>query len=125
MSNINAFLEKGKNKTIVRIIDGIVIGLLSVITIYVVARILSASTAADYLKTVGRYFLLLIIFGGLDFLIILFTKPLFGFTSFVENHRARKTLKAREKASRLEIERQAKETLKAARAARKAEQERN
>ena len=122
MSKINAFLEKGKNKTLIKIIDGVVIGLLSVATIYIIARILSASTAADYLKTVGRYFLILIVVGGVDFLLILFTKPLFGFTSFVENHKARKTLKAREKASKLEIERQAQETLKAARAARKAEQ---
>lgn len=122
---INAFLEKGNNRKIVKIVDAVVIGVLSVLSLYYVVNILGADTKVDYIKTVLDNFLWLAIFGGLDFIIITFTKPLFGFTSVFENAAARKTLKAREKAIRDEIERTAKETLKAARAARKAEKQRN
>lgn len=122
---INAFLEKGNNRKIVVIVDAVIIGILSVLSLYFIVNILGADTKVDYIKTVLNNFLWLAIFGGLDFIIITLTKPLFGFTSVFENAEARRTLKAREKAIRDEIERTAKETLKAARAARKAEKERN
>ena len=122
---INAFLQKGNNRKIVTIVDAVIIGILSVLSLYFIVNILGADTKVDYVKTVLNNFLWLAIFGGLDFIIITFTKPLFGFTSVFENIEARRTLKAREKATREEIERAAKETLKAVRAARKAEKERN
>ena len=122
---INAFLEKGNNRKIVVIVDAVLIAILSVLSLVFVVNILGADTKVDYIKTVLNNFLWLAIFGGLDFLLITFTKPLFGFTSVFENAQARKTLKAREKAIREEIERNAKETLKAAREARKAEKARN
>lgn len=125
LDKINAFLSKGNNRKIVKIVDAVIIGILSVISLYFVVNILGADTKIDYIKTVLDNLLWLVIFGGVDFLLIMFTKPLFGFTSVFENHAARKTLKEREKAIRMEIERTAQETLKAARAARKAEQERN
>ena len=125
LEKINAFLAKGNNRKIVRIVDIVVIAILSVVSIYFIVNMLGADTKQHYIQTVGKNLLGLIIFGGIDFLLIMFTKPLFGFTSVIESYQARKTLKAREKANRDEIERTAKETLKAARAARKAEQQRN
>lgn len=123
-NKIYAFLAKGNNRRVVKIIDAAVIGVLSLITLYFVFRLLSTSTATEYAKTVLHYGLFMLIFGLIDFLIILFTKPLFGFTSFFENRNARRTLKAREKAAADEIERQAQATLKAARMARKAAEKR-
>ncbi len=122
---INAFLDKGNNRKIIKIVDIVVIAILSVLSLYYVVNILGADTKVEYVSTVAKNFLWLAIFGGIDFILITFTKPLFGFTSVFENAAARKTLKAREKAIKEEIERTAKETLKAARAARKAEKERN
>ena len=125
VEKINAFLAKGNNRKIVKIVDVVVIAILSVISIYFVVNMLGADTKVDYVKTVSKNFIGLVIFGGIDFLLIIFTKPLFGFTSVFESYQARKTLKEREKANKAEIERTAKETLKAARAARKAEKARN
>ena len=122
---INAFLEKGNNRQIVKIVDAVVIAILSIVSLYFVVNILGADTKLEYVAIVLKNFTWLAIFGGIDFLLISFTKPLFGFTSVFENAAARKTLKAREKAVRDEIERTAKETLKAAREARKAEKARN
>ena len=76
------------------------------------------------LQTALKNFLFLFIFGGIDFLLILFTKPLFGFTSVIENFKARKVIKEREKAIKKEIEEKANETLKLAKEARRAEKQR-
>lgn len=122
---INAFLNKGNNRKIVKIVDAVVIVILSIISLVFVVNILGADTKVEYISTVLKNFLWLAVFGGIDFLLIMFTKPLFGFTSVFESYQAKKTLKEREKANKAEIERVAQETLKAARAARKAEKERN
>ena len=122
--NINHFLERGKNKLICQIIDVVVIAILSVISLYFIVNLIGADTMDKYLKVVGKNGLGLLIFGGVDFLLIMFTKPLFGFTSVVENHRARKVLKQQEKESKRFIEETAKETLRKAREARKAEKAR-
>lgn len=124
MEKLYKFLEKGNNKRIVKIVDVVVIAILSVISLYFCIQLLGADTAKNYLKTVGTNFLYLFIFGGIDALLIIFTKPLFGFTSVIENHKARKAVKEKEKAIKKEIEETAKETLKLAKEARKAEQSR-
>lgn len=121
---INAFLEKGNNRKIVKIVDIVLIGILSVLTLIFVVQILGADTLENYAINVLKKLLWVVVFGGLDFLLIMFTKPLFGFTSVFENYAANKKLKEREKAIKEEIERTAKETLKAAREARKAEKQR-
>lgn len=121
---INAFLEKGNNRKIVKIVDIVLIGILSVLTLIFVVQILGADTLENYAINVLKKLLWVVVFGGLDFLLIIFTKPLFGFTSVFENYAANKKLKEREKAIKEEIERTAKETLKAAREARKAEKQR-
>lgn len=120
--NINKFLETGNNKTIVKIIDAVVIAILSVISLYFVVNMIGASTGKDYLNIVGKNILLLIIFGGVDFLIILFTKPLFGFTSVFENVAAAKKVRASEKAAKEQDkadEKAFREKLRAERKARK------
>ncbi len=120
---INAFLSKGNNRKIVKIVDVVVIAILSVLALYFVVNILGADTKVEYVSTVLKNFLWVVIFGGIDFILIMFTKPLFGFTSVFESYQAKKTLKEREKATKAENERNAKETIKAARAARKAEKQ--
>ncbi len=123
--DINNFLEKGNNKTIARIVDAVVIAALSLVAIYFLFKILSTPTNEDYLTLVSKNLLYFAILAVIDFLLIIFTKPLFGFTSVVENIKARRTLKAREKATKKAIEETAKATLAAAKAARKAEAARN
>ncbi len=123
--DINKFLETGNNKLIVRIIDIIAIAILSVITLYYVILVLGTQTTLEYFSMVSKNLIYLFIFALADFLLIIFTKPLFGFTSVIDNAKARKALKAKEKATKKAIEENAKATLAAAKAARKAEQARN
>ena len=123
--DINKFLETGKNKTIARIIDIVLIAVLSVFALYFVVNVLSTPTNEDYFSAVSKNFICFFVFAVADFLLISFTKPLFGSTSVVENFKARRTLKAREKATKKAIEETAKATLAAAKAARKAEAARN
>ena len=125
MEKLYKFLEKGNNKSIVKIVDVVVIAILSIITLYFSFNLLSADTSKNYLETTLNCFLYIAIFGGVDALLIIFTKPLFGFTSVIENHKARKAVKEKEKAIKKEIEETAKETLKLAKEARKAEQTRS
>ena len=98
MDKLYKFLEKDNNKRIVKIIDAVIIGILSLLSLYFVFNILSANTRDNYWQHVLKQLLFLLIFGGADFLLILFTKPLFGFTSFFENREAKKKIKAYEKA---------------------------
>ena len=124
MEKLYKFLETGNNKKIVQIVDAVVIGILSIISLVFCVKLIGADTADKYLETALKNFLFLFIFGGIDFLLILFTKPLFGFTSVIENIKARKVIKEREKAIKKEIEEKANETLKLAKEARKAEKQR-
>ena len=122
--DINKFLEKGNNKLIAKIIDAVVIAAVSIFGLYYLALILSTPTNSEYLTTVGALIVKFVIFALIDVILILFTKPLFGFTSIFDSISAYRTLKAREKANKKEIEETAKATLAAARAARKAEEAR-
>lgn len=122
--DINKFLEKGNNKLIAKIIDAVVIAAISIFSLYYLALILSTPTNSEYLTTVGALIVKFLIFALIDVILILFTKPLFGFTSIFDSIAAYRTLKAREKANKKEIEETAKATLAAARAARKAEEAR-
>ena len=124
MEKLYKFLETGNNKKIVQIVDAVVIGILSIISLVFCVKLIGADTADKYLQTALKNFLFLFIFGGIDFLLILFTKPLFGFTSVIENFKARKVIKEREKAIKKEIEEKANETLKLAKEARRAEKQR-
>lgn len=123
--NINKFLEKDNNKKIAKIIDAVVIAVLSIFGLYYLVLVLSTPTNADYLASVGSNIVKFAIIAAVDAILILFTKPLFGFTSIFDSIAAYRTLKAREKANKKEIEETAKATLAAARAARKAEEARN
>ena len=125
MEKLYKFLETGNNKLIIKIVDAVVICILSVVSLYFCAQLISADTAKNYLETVLKNFIYLAIFGGIDVLLILFTKPLFGFTSVIENHKARKTIKEKEKATKKAIEETAKETLRLAKEARRAEKARD
>ena len=122
--DINKFLEKGNNKTIAKIVDAVVIGAVSILTLYYLALMLSVPTNEDYLSLVGAHIVKFVIFALIDVVLIVFTKPLFGFTSIFDSITAYRTLKAREKANKKEIEETAKATLAAAKAARKAEEDR-
>ena len=112
MDKLYKFLEKGNNKRIFKIVDAVIIGILSVLSLYFVFNILSADTMDKYWQHVLKQFLFLLIVGGADFLLIIFTKPLFGFTSFFENREAKKRIKAREKAVKAD-EKAAQKTAKA------------
>ena len=122
--DINKFLEKGHTRTIVKIIDAILILALSAVAFYYLFLIISTPTNAEYLASVGSDIVLFAIFALVDFILIILTKPLFGFTSVFDNISARRTLKAREKATKKQIEETAKATLAAAKAARNAEEAR-
>ncbi len=122
--NINKFLEKGHTRTIVKIIDAVLILALSAVAFYYLFLIISTPTNAEYLASVGSDIVFFAIFALVDFILIILTKPLFGFTSVFDNISARRTLKAREKATKKQIEETAKATLAAAKAARKAEEAR-
>ena len=122
--DINKFLETGNNKKIVKIVDIVLIAALSIVTLYYLFQVLSAPTTSEYLASVGSNIVMFAIFAAIDAILILFTKPLFGFTSIFDSIAAYRTLKAREKANKKEIEETAKATLAAARAARKAEEAR-
>ena len=123
--DINKFLEKGNNKTIVKIIDAVAIAALAILGLYYLVLVLSTPTNGEYLASVGSNIVKFAIFAAVDAVLIMFTKPLFGFTSIFDSIAAYRTLKAREKANKKEIEETAKATLAAARAARKAEESRN
>lgn len=112
-------------RTVIKIADIIAIAALSIVSLYFIINILGTPTNEGYMKSISSSLLYLAIFAVADFLLITFTKPLFGFTSVIENIKARRTLKAREKATKKAIEENAKATLAAAKAARKAEAARN
>lgn len=114
VSKINTFLEKGNNKLIAKIIDAVLIAVLSVFTLIFTVRIISTNTADTYALHVVKNLIWLIVFGGADLLLIIFTKPLFGFTSAIENHRARKANRIREKAQQKAAQQEAKERIKKA-----------
>jgi len=111
--------------TVMKINLLVVMAILTLCAFYYIFNVISAPTGAEYLATIGKNLLFFIIFGLPDIVIILLAKPLYGFTSVFDNIAARKTLKAREKAAKKEIEETAKATLAAAKAARKAEAARN
>lgn len=111
---INTFLEKGNNKRIVKIIDAVLIAALSIATLYFVVMILNIKTEDGYATKVLSNLLFVVIFGIIDVALILFTKPLFGFTSVFENYRANKIIKTAEKQAKKAAEADAKERIKKA-----------
>lgn len=121
---INTFLEKGNNKLIVKIIDAVLIAALSIVTLYFVVVMLNIKTDDGYATKVLSNLLFVAIFAVVDVALILFTKPLFGFTSIVEGYKAKKVIKTAEKQAKKAAEADAKERIQKARLeakARKAE----
>ena len=57
MEKLYKFLEKGNNKSIVKIVDVVVIAILSIITLYFSFNLLSADTSKNYLETTLNCFL--------------------------------------------------------------------
>ncbi len=128
---INAFLEKGHNKLIAQIVDAIVIAVLSVIALYYIVLLVGAPTnivtdtstgvevvIETYLDRIAPNLWKALLFGIIDFAIILFTKPLFGFTSFFENMTAKSKIRKQEKIKEKEEKAMAKARMDAVRAER-------
>ena len=118
--NFYKFLESGKNKLILKIVDAVVIAVLSIIALYYAILMLSTQTTNQYFSKLSSNLVMFLIFATIDFLIISFTKPLFGFTSVIDNFKARAVVRKREREKKKQLEEEAKATLAAARAARKA-----
>lgn len=123
--NFNKFLESGKNKLILKIIDAVVIAALSIIALYFAVLMLSTQTNDKYFENLSDNLVMFLIFAAIDFLVISFTKPLFGFTSVIDNFKARAVVRKREHEKKVMLEKEAKATLEAARAARKAKKAAN
>ena len=118
--DFNKFLDTGKNRLILKIVDAVVIAALSIATLYFAVLMIGTPTTVKYFDSLVSKLLLFIIFAVADLLVIAFTKPLFGFTSVIDNFKARAVVRKREKEKSKAIEAEAKATLAAARAARKA-----
>ena len=123
--DFNKFLDTGKNKLILKIIDAVVIGALSIITLYFAVLLIGTPTNTDYFNKLSSNLVLFFIFLVVDLLIIALTKPLFGFTSVIDNFKARAIIRKKEREKNRAIEAEAKATLQAARAARKAKKAEN
>ncbi len=118
--DFNKFLDTGKNRTILKIIDAVIIGALSIATLYFAVIMIGTPTNTEYFNKLSSNLVMFLIFVIVDVLVIAFTKPLFGFTSVIDNFKARAVVRKREKEKNKAIEAEAKATLAAARAARKA-----
>jgi len=127
MDKLNAFLEKGNNKKIAQIVVGVVIGILSLITLFFIIQIISADTNTivengviieEYTDRLLPNLGLCLIFAILDCILILFAKPLYGFASISESFSAWKNLRAREKAQQKAAEAEMKAKMDAVRAER-------
>ena len=105
---------------ILQIIDAVIIAALSVVALYYGVLMLGTTTNSDYFNNLSGNLVKFVIFAFIDFVIITFTKPLFGFTSVIDNFKARAVVRKRENEKRKAIEAEAKATLEAARAARRA-----
>ena len=118
--DFNKFINQGNNRTILQVIDGVVIGALSIASLYYAVIMIGTQTDANYFSNLSSNLIMFAIFTVLDCIIIAFTKPLFGFTSVIDNFKARAVVRKREADKKRQQEETAKATLAAAKAARKA-----